>query len=328
MPPAKKSAAKKAGASAPAAKKSTAKKTTAAKKAATPEKAPVKKKAAAQKAQPAKKAAPTPAKKAPAQKAQPTKETAPIPAKKSAPEPEAHVHDHDHDHDHDHEDEEISEEERALAERDVERMGEALAALDDDALRAGLAGMSEKSRGELAVQLNMPRATMHLGDALVPLVRRKLRSAHPDRQLQATFAVAERVNDATIEALGDLSSDPTHDDMIEVLPAVVEKFGAPIVTAMLAGYAASDAPCRPVMRELLENDERFAIGPPVELDELASAAISAPVVVDEKALEEKREQRRAAKELKREAEAKAKEARKEAEVKRRAAVHASRKKHR
>jgi hypothetical protein len=331
MPPAKKTA-KKAGASAPAAKKSTAKKTTAA-KSASAEKTPAKK-TAAKKATPAKKAAAP--KQATAKKAA-AKKSAPAPAQKSATaparEPEAHAHahdhahDHDHDHDHDHEHEELSEEERALAERDVERMGEALAALDDDALRAALSGISEKSRGELAVQLNLPRATMHLGDALVPLVRRKLRSAQPDRQLQATFAVAERVNDATIEALGERSSDPSHDDMVEVLPGVVEKFGAPIVTAMLAGYAASDAPCRPVMRELLENDDRFAIGPPVALDELASAAVGAPVVVDEKALEEKREHRRAAKELKRETEAKAKEARREAEAKRRAAVHASRKKH-
>jgi predicted thioesterase len=320
MPPAKKSAAKKAGASPPAAKKSTAKK--AAAKSASAETAPAKK--APEKKSGAKKT--TTAKKAPAKKAA---------AKKAAPasKPEAHDHDHDHDHghdhdhDHDHEHEELSEEERALAERDVERMGEALAALDDTALRAGLNGMSEKSRGELAGRLNMPRATMYLGDALVPLVRRKLRSASPDRQLQATFAIVERVNDATIEALGDRSQDPSHDDMIEVLPNVIETHGTPLVTAMLAGYAASDAPCRPVMRELLENDERFAIGEEVALEELASAAVSAPVVVDEKALEVKREQRRAAKEAKREAELKAKEAKRDAQEKRRAAVHASRRKH-
>ena len=310
MPPAKKTTAKKAGAASPAAKKSTAKKAAAASE--PDEEAPAKKAAA---------------KKAPAKKAAPATKAA---AKKAAPKAEAHDHDHDHDHDHahdhDHDHDELSEEERELAERDVERMGQALAALDDEALRSGLAGMSEKSRGELAGQLNMPRATMYLGDALVPLVRRKLRSAQPDRQLQATFAIVERVNDATIESLGDRSQDPSHDDMVEVLPAVVDKYGSPLVTAMLAGYAASDAPCRPVMRELLENDERFAIGPPIELDELASAAVDEPVVVDEKALEAKREQRRAAKDAKREAEQKAKDARREAQEKRRAAVHASRRK--
>ena len=44
-----------------------------------------------------------------------------------------HDHDgHDHDHDHDHDHEELTEEEQAQAEADVARMGEALAALDDD----------------------------------------------------------------------------------------------------------------------------------------------------------------------------------------------------
>ena len=51
-----------------------------------------------------------------------------------------------------------------------------------------------------------------------------------------------------------------------MLPAVVEQHGAPLVTALLAGYAASDALCRPVMRELLETDERFAVGPPVPVE--------------------------------------------------------------
>jgi hypothetical protein len=238
---------------------------------------------------------------------------------------EGHDHDHDHEgHDHDH-DHEVDEEELKQAEADVARMGEALAALDDDALHEGLAGMSEKTRGELAAQLNMPRATMHLGDALAPLVRRKLRSASPDRQLQATFAIVHNVNDDTVAALGDRSDDPSREDLLEVLPAVVEKHGAPLVTAMLAGYAASDAPCRPAMRSLLDDDERFAIGPPVELDELASAAITAPEPVDEKALAAKREQRRAAKDAKRAAEARARENRVAAEAKRRADLHGKRK---
>ena len=35
---------------------------------------------------------------------------------------------------------------------------------------------------------------------------------------------------------------------------------------MLVGYAASDAVCREVMRELFETDERFEIGPPIEVE--------------------------------------------------------------
>ncbi len=233
------------------------------------------------------------------------------------------AHDHDPDHDHDHGDDEREQE---LAERDVEHMSAALAALDDDSLRRALNGISEKSRAEIAGQLNMPRATMHLGDAWVPLVRRKLRSANPDRQLQVVFALVERVNDQAVAALGDRSDDPSRDDMIEVLPAVIERHGTPLVTAMLAGYAASDAECRPVMRELLETDERFLIGEPVALEELASAAVANTPVVDEKALAEKREQRRAAKEAKRAAELRDRDARAAAEAARRQALHESKRK--
>jgi len=160
----KKAAAKKAPAKKPAAKKPAAKK-------ATGEDAPAKK---------------APAKKAPAKKA----------AAKPAEAERDHDHDHGHDHDHDHD--ELTPEEQAQAEADVARMGDALAAIDDEALREGLSTMGEKSRTEIAGVLNLPRATMHLGDALVPLVRRKLVSVSPDRQLQAIFAIVSGLNDDTV----------------------------------------------------------------------------------------------------------------------------------
>jgi hypothetical protein len=221
------------------------------------------------------------------------------PKMKAAPEVEEHDHDHaGHDHDHDHEHDEVDE---AQALADVERMGDALAALDDDVLRVAISQMSEKSRQDVATQLQMPRATMYLGDALVPLVRRKLRSAAPEHQLQVVFALAQDANDQTIEALGDRAEDPTKEDLLEVLDPVVAEHGAPIVTAMLAGYAASDAVCRPVMRELIDTDERFKIGPPIEIEEQASTLFAEPAKVDPKELEAKREQRRAAKEAKKQA---------------------------
>ena len=145
-------------------------------------------------------------------------------------------------------------------------MDQALAALDDDTLRGALADMSEKSRLDVAAQLQLPRATMRLGDALIPLVRRKLQTAAPDHQLQVLFALAQHVNDQTIEALGPRSEEPTRDDLLEVLPDVIEQHGITLVTLMLVGYAASDALCRPVMRELLETDDRFVIGPPVAVE--------------------------------------------------------------
>ena len=297
--------AKKPAAKKPAAK--TAGKTSTTKKSAATK--PASKKAAAAPKAAAKK---TPAKKPAAKKAPAAK-----PKAKPAVDEVVEAHDHDHDHEHDHEHDE--EQDRL----DIERMGAALMALDDDALRHGLEHMTEKTRSELASQLQLPRATMHLGDALIPLVRRKLHTVSPDRQLQAAFGLSECANDDTVESLGERAEDPSLDDLREVLPPVVEAHGAPLVTAMLAAYSASNAPCRPVMRELLETDDRFVIGAAVAVEAPAPAIAVFKPVVDEA----KREQRREAKAAKKAAEAKAREARAAGEASRRAAVHKSKRKH-
>jgi hypothetical protein len=309
--PTAKSPAKKA------AKKTAEKPAKATTKKATTEKAPAKK---------------APAKKAPAAKASKVAETATETATaQTGVEPAEHAgHEHaGHEHDgHEHEHEELTEEEQAQAEEDVARMAQALAALDDATLGRALADMSEKLRVDVAAQLQLPRATMRLGDALIPLVRRKLQTAAPDHQLQVLFALAQHVNDQTIEALGPRSEEPTREDLLEVLPDVIEEHGATLVTLMLVGYAASDALCRPVMRELFETDDRFTIGPPVAVEAKPEiGALPAPTL-DKAELEAKREQRRAAKEIKRAAELRDREARAAAQEKRRQAVHQAKRKSR
>src|SRR6476469_959235 len=160
-------------------------------------------------------------------------------------------------------DAEDSDELSAEDELDLQRLDTALATLDDESLRRGLSGITEKQRQDLAVQLNLPRATMHLGDALAPLVRRKLRGLAIDRQLMVASAITNRANDATVRALGDRSDDPSRADLDEVLPAVIERQGIELTRLMVASYAVSDAPCRDAMREILDTDERFVI-PEVE----------------------------------------------------------------
>jgi hypothetical protein len=310
-----------------------AKKTAAKKKAAkkeSPEKSPAKKaapKAAAKKATPAKKAVPerAPTKQAAAKKTPAKEAAAKTKAKQARTESgaAAEIEDlaaHDHDHEHDEVDEE-------QAQADVARMASAAAALDDNVLRDALVAMSEKSRQDVAAQLQMPRATMYLGDALVPLLRRKLVAAGAEHQLQVIFALAERANDETIMALGDRSDDPSREDLLEVLPPVIDRYGAPIVTAMLAGYAASNAKVRPVARDLLDTDERFTIGPPIAVEEKASTLFAPPKAVDSAELEAKREQRRAAKDAKRAAQQREKEARASGQAARLAALHKSKRKH-
>jgi hypothetical protein len=242
--------------------------------------------------------------------------------------PDEHDHDeHDHD-DHDHDEHEHEPDEDAA--RHLARLAGALGALDDDDWRTGIAGMSEGSRAEMASHLNLPKAALHLGETLVPLVRRKALAAHPARQLSVAFSVTERVNGATIKALGARHEDPSHEDMLEVLPGLLGGHSPRLVTLMLASYAASDAPCQAVFAGLLDTDERFAVPPPPDLSELDEAGAAIPRLTttptaarDGGEQAAKREQRKAAKEAKRAAEAARRAAREAAEAKRKEARRAA-----
>ena len=218
-------------------------------------------------------------------------------------------------------------------ELDLKRLDAALATLDDDSLRRGLSGITEKQRQELAVQLNLPRASMHLGDALTPLVRRKLRGLAVDRQLMVATAITNRANDATVRALGDRSDDPSREDLQEVLPDVIEQHGIELTRLMVAGYAVSDAPCRDAMREILDSDERFVLPEVPETDdepsdaELPSFGLVARVPRKKGDDDPERarllEQRKAQKAERRAAAAHERAARAAAQAARREALHAS-----
>jgi hypothetical protein len=192
----------------------------------------------------------------------------------------------------------------AGAEQHAERLAGAVAALDDDSLRAAVAGTTEQSRNEIATTLQLPPATMHLGKALPPLLRRKLRAAPPTRQLTAAFALVEPLNDATVRALGSHHDDPSRDDMLAVLPDMVERFGTPLVTLLLAAYGASDAQCQAVFAELLESEEQFAIGPAIDDDQDAAPATASGTATGAATSatdDARREERKAAKAARRQA---------------------------
>jgi hypothetical protein len=230
-------------------------------------------------------------------------------------------------------DDELSEQD----EIDLKRLDHALATLDDESLRSGLSGITEKQRQDLAVQLNLPRATMHLGEALTPLVRRKLRGLAIDRQLMVASAITNRANDATVRALGDRSDDPSRADLDEVLPDVIEQHGIELTRLMVASYAVSDAPCRDAMREILDTDERFVI-PEVEDADAESGESALPSFGLVARTPSKKgetdperakllEQRKAQKAERRAAAAHERAARAAAQAARREALHASKRAH-
>ncbi len=226
-------------------------------------------------------------------------------------------------------DEELS----AQDELDLKRLDIALVTLGDEALRRGLAGLNEKQRQELATQLNLPRATVHLGDGLAPLVRRKLRGLSIDRQHAVSTALTQRANDATVELLGDRSEEPSRADLDEVLPAVIDEYGIELVRLMVASYAISDAPVREVMRELLDSDEQFALADVAPEDDAAGvddlpsfglvSRVTARVTDADPERAELRERRKVAKAERRAAAVRQRAARAAAQASRREALHAA-----
>jgi hypothetical protein len=213
---------------------------------------------------------------------------------------------------------------REPSEAQLRRLTAALANLDDASLRRGFATMREQSRLEVAQQLNLSKATLHLGDALAPLARRKILAANSGRQLAVAFALVEETNERTIAALGDRSEDPSREDMLEVLPAIIEAQGLPLVTLLLASYAASDAQCQAVCDGLLDDDERFALGDPPEIDDDDTAAVGIVTLTrdaDDPSQVAKRAQRKQAKAAKRAAEAARRDARAHAQTARKTAQH-------
>ena len=93
-----------------------------------------------------------------------------------------------------------------------------------------------------------------------------------------------------IEALDEHADNPTEEQLKEVTPALIEKWGVPTVRMMLAGSIAGEAAASVMLSRLLKSDEELAL-PPEEPRELV--VLPAP-----HADEELRAKRHAAKQAK------------------------------
>jgi hypothetical protein len=174
----------------------------------------------------------------------------------------------------------------------TDRVRAALAALADEQLDAAVQALGEGEHlGNLAQALNLKRPALSAHATPSEIIRPRLATGAPARLAYAALAIAGPCSDACIDALGDASDDPSHDDMAGVLPDLVERFGAPMVTLMLAAYPLIDAPCAEVFEDLLEHDERFTIGEPAPTKWAAVAAHA--VVVDEASVDRARREREA-----------------------------------
>jgi len=94
-----------------------------------------------------------------------------------------------------------------------------------------------------------------------------------------------------IEQLGDHANNPSSEQLLEVLPGLVERHGVALVRIMLAATVAGEAPASPVIRDLLKNDDLIKL-PPAEIKPVAPARTATETADRSEIQERRREQRR------------------------------------
>lgn len=73
-----------------------------------------------------------------------------------------------------------------------------------------------------------------------------------------------------IEQLGDDAERPSSDQLLEIIPGLIERHGVAMVRIMFASTVVGDAPASAVIRDLLKNHEPIAL-PPAEIRPVAPA---------------------------------------------------------
>jgi hypothetical protein len=84
---------------------------------------------------------------------------------------------------------------------------------------------------------------------------------------QITTVLADPCLAQCIEALGDHADNPSHEQLMEVTPALIEEWGVPVVRLTIAGSIAGEAAASAMLTDVLKHDETLAL-PPVERQEI------------------------------------------------------------
>jgi hypothetical protein len=80
---------------------------------------------------------------------------------------------------------------------------------------------------------------------------------------QITTVLADPCLAQCIEALGEHADNPTHAQLMEITPKLIEEWGVPIVRLTIAGSIAGEAAASVMLTDVLKHDEVLAL-PPVE----------------------------------------------------------------
>jgi len=91
-------------------------------------------------------------------------------------------------------------------------------------------------------------------------VRAAVKSGRINGDMEAIAAIISDLCLADcIKELGDHADNPSTDQLLEVLPGVVERHGVAVSRMMLAGTVAGEAPASAIIRDLLKSDELVAL---------------------------------------------------------------------
>lgn len=128
--------------------------------------------------------------------------------------------------------------------------------LEDSEIAALAAALEGELKDGFARIIGLPEGAFDDVSALGSLVRdgiSKRRMAH-----DAGVILAEPCTQWAIETLGDASEDPTLEQLNDVLPEAIEKFGMNAVRLMVIQYSRS----LKGFRDLVATDDRFAVAAP------------------------------------------------------------------
>jgi len=127
-------------------------------------------------------------------------------------------------------------------------------------------------------------------------VRAAVKSGRINGDMEAIAAIISDLCLADcIKELGDNADNPSTDQLLEVLPGVVERHGVAVSRMMLAGTVAGEAPASAIIRDLLKSDELVAL-PKVDETTIAPLIDTSKRSPDEQAaMKAKRAEAKAAK---------------------------------
>lgn len=168
----------------------------------------------------------------------------------------------------------------------------AVSAISDPELEQLLAGLPADHTEGLDDYLGAPEGGFPSQAERVEAVRAAALKGRVNGGLEAIAAVLTDASLAKcIELLGDNADNPSSDQLREVIPALVEEFGVPVLRVMFAASVAGEAAASAILIDLLKHDDTVKLPP-------AEARPGSPLLAAASADDDTKARRKAAKEKK------------------------------